>query len=753
MALQATQVSCEVAGRTLTIETGKLAEQAGGAVTVRYGDTLILATATASKEPRLGTDFFPLTVDYEQRHYASGKIPGGYPRREGRPSDDAILMCRLTDRPLRPLFPKGYRNDVQVIVYVLSADLENAPDTMGIIGASTALMISDIPFAGPIAAVRMGYIDGKVVATPLMTEVDEQSKLDLVVAGTADAIMMVEAGANEVSEAVILEALEAAQQVIKEIVAIQEQLAEKVGKTKQQFEPPTIDPQVQEAVETELQDRLAAVLNQKGKTTREEGLEQLSQEIVGKLEPQYPADQIVSCVEQNIKQAVRTQIIEQDVRPDGRDSRTIRPISIEVGTLPRTHGSAVFTRGQTQALSVVTLGSPGDAQRLDGLAWEDVVKRYMHHYFFPPFSTGEARFLRGPSRRDIGHGRLAERAIMPMLPSEEEFGYTIRVVSELLSSNGSTSMASVCGSSLSLLDAGVPLKQPVAGVAMGLMLGDDGQYKVLTDIQGMEDFLGDMDFKVAGTATGITALQMDIKVTGITTEIMREALAQAQQGRLFILEKMREALPAPRSQLSSYAPRMITVSINPEKIGAVIGPGGKTIRGLEAQTGADINIDDKGLISILSPSAEGAEKAEALIREMTEEVEVGRIYLGKVVRLMNFGAFAELPVGTDGLIPLEELAEHPVSRAEEVVEIGDEVMVMVSEVDSQGRVNLSRRAVVEGGTPQDVMRRKSQRVRQGGPGGPGRPRPRGGATPATAYGSRRQGGDQPTRPTGVRRRR
>ena len=753
MALQATQVSCEVAGRTLTIETGKLAEQAGGAVTVRYGDTLILATATASKEPRLGTDFFPLTVDYEQRHYASGKIPGGYPRREGRPSDDAILMCRLTDRPLRPLFPKGYRNDVQVIVYVLSADLENAPDTMGIIGASTALMISDIPFAGPIAAVRMGYIDGKVVANPLMTEVDEQSKLDLVVAGTADAIMMVEAGANEVSEAVILEALEAAQQVIKDIVAIQEQLAEKVGKTKQQFEPPTIDPQVQEAVETELQDRLAAVLNQKDKTTREEGLEQLSQEIVGKLEPQYPADQIVSCVEQNIKQAVRTQIIEQDVRPDGRDSRTIRPISIEVGTLPRTHGSAVFTRGQTQALSVVTLGSPGDAQRLDGLAWEDVVKRYMHHYFFPPFSTGEARFLRGPSRRDIGHGRLAERAIMPMLPSEEEFGYTIRVVSELLSSNGSTSMASVCGSSLSLLDAGVPLKQPVAGVAMGLMLGDDGQYKVLTDIQGMEDFLGDMDFKVAGTTDGITALQMDIKVTGITTEIMREALAQAQQGRLFILEKMQEALPAPRSQLSSYAPRMITVSINPEKIGAVIGPGGKTIRGLEAQTGADINIDDKGLISILSPSAEGAEKAEALIREMTEEVEVGRIYLGKVVRLMNFGAFAELPVGTDGLIPLEELAEHPVSRAEEVVEIGDEVMVMVSEVDSQGRVNLSRRAVVEGGTPQDVMRRKSQRVRQGGPGGPGRPRPRGGATPATAYGSRRQGGDQPTRPTGVRRRR
>ena len=753
MALQATQVSCEVAGRTLTIETGKLAEQAGGAVTVRYGDTLILATATASKEPRLGTDFFPLTVDYEQRHYASGKIPGGYPRREGRPSDDAILMCRLTDRPLRPLFPKGYRNDVQVIVYVLSADLENAPDTMGIIGASTALMISDIPFAGPIAAVRMGYIDGKVVANPLMTEVDEQSKLDLVVAGTADAIMMVEAGANEVSEAVILEALEAAQQVIKDIVAIQEQLAEKVGKTKQQFEPPTIDPQVQEAVETELQDRLAAVLNQKDKTTREEGLEQLSQEIVGKLEPQYPADQIVSCVEQNIKQAVRTQIIEQDVRPDGRDSRTIRPISIEVGTLPRTHGSAVFTRGQTQALSVVTLGSPGDAQRLDGLAWEDVVKRYMHHYFFPPFSTGEARFLRGPSRRDIGHGRLAERAIMPMLPSEEEFGYTIRVVSELLSSNGSTSMASVCGSSLSLLDAGVPLKQPVAGVAMGLMLGDDGQYKVLTDIQGMEDFLGDMDFKVAGTATGITALQMDIKVTGITTEIMREALAQAQQGRLFILEKMQEALPAPRSQLSSYAPRMITVSINPEKIGAVIGPGGKTIRGLEAQTGADINIDDKGLISILSPSAEGAEKAEALIREMTEEVEVGRIYLGKVVRLMNFGAFAELPVGIDGLIPLEELAENPVRRAEEVVEIGDEVMVMVSEVDSQGRVNLSRRAVVEGGTPQDVMRRKSQRVRQGGPGGPGRPRPRGGATPATAYGSRRQGGDQPSRPTGVRRRR
>ncbi len=753
MALQATQVSCEVAGRTLTIETGKLAEQAGGAVTVSYGDTLILATATASKEPRPGTDFFPLTVDYEQRHYASGKIPGGYPRREGRPSDDVILMCRLTDRPLRPLFPKGYRNDVQIIVYVLSADLENAPDTLGIIGASTALMISDIPFAGPVAAVRMGYVDGKVVANPLMTELDEKSKLDLVVAGTADAIMMVEAGANEVSEAVILEALEAAQQVIKDIVAVQEQLAEQVGKTKQQFEPPTIDPEVREAVETELQDRLAAILNQKDKATREEGLDQLSQEIVGKLEPQHPADQIVSCVEQHIKQAVRAQIIEQDVRPDGRDSRTIRPISIEAGILPRTHGSAVFTRGQTQALSVVTLGSPGDAQRLDGLAWEDEIKRYMHHYFFPPFSTGEARFLRGPSRRDIGHGRLAERAIIPMLPSEEEFGYTIRVVSEILSSNGSTSMASVCGSSLSLLDAGVPLKQPVAGVAMGLVLGDDGQYKVLSDIQGMEDFLGDMDFKVAGTTDGITALQMDIKVTGITTEIMREALEQAREGRLFILDKMQEALPEPRSKLSSYAPRIITVSINPEKIGAVIGPGGKTIRGLEAQTGADINIDDKGLISILSPSAEGAEQAETLIRDMTAEVEVGTIYLSKVVRLMNFGAFAELPMGTDGLIPLEELAEHPVNRAEEVVEIGDEVMVMVSEIDSQGRVNLSRRAVVEGGTPQDVMRRKMQRARQGPSGGPGRPRGRGGATPATSYGGRRFGGDQPSRPTGARRRR
>ena len=753
MALQATQVSCEVAGRTLTIETGKLAEQAGGAVTVRYGDTLILATATASKEPRPGTDFFPLTVDYEQRHYASGKIPGGYPRREGRPSDDVILMCRLTDRPLRPLFPKGYRNDVQIIVYVLSADLENAPDTLGIIGASTALMISDIPFAGPVAAVRMGYVDGQVVANPLTTELNEESKLDLVVAGTADAIMMVEAGANEVSEAVILEALEAAQQVIKDIVAVQQQLAEQVGKTKQRFEPPAIDPEVREVVETELQDRLAAVLNQKDKATREEGLDQLSQEIVGKLEPQHPADQVVSCVEQHIKQAVRAQIIEQDVRPDGRDSRTIRPISIEAGILPRTHGSAVFTRGQTQALSVVTLGSPGDAQRLDGLAWEDEIKRYMHHYFFPPFSTGEARFLRGPSRRDIGHGRLAERAIIPMLPSEEEFGYTIRVVSEILSSNGSTSMASVCGSSLSLLDAGVPLKQPVAGVAMGLVLGDDGQYKVLSDIQGMEDFLGDMDFKVAGTTDGITALQMDIKVTGITTEIMREALEQAREGRLFILDKMQEALPEPRSKLSSYAPRMITVSINPEKIGAVIGPGGKTIRGLEAQTGADINVDDKGLISILSPSAEGAEQAETLIRDMTAEVEVGTIYLSKVVRLMNFGAFAELPMGTDGLIPLEELAEHPVSRAEEVVEIGDEVMVMVSEIDSQGRVNLSRRAVVEGGTPQDVMRRKMQRARQGPSGGPGRPRPRGGATPATSYGGRRFGGDQPSRPTGARRRR
>ena len=738
-------VETEVAGRTLKLETGRLAEQAGGSVTVHYGDTVVLANATTSRAPREGIDFFPLTVDYEQRHYASGKIPGGYLRREGRPSDDGILTARLTDRPLRPLFPKGYRNDVQVILYVLSADLENEPDVLAMTGASAAVTISDIPFGGPVGAVRMGYVDGQLVVNPTTAQRDE-STLDLVVAGTADAIMMVEAGANEVSEEVVLEALAEAQKVIAEIVRLQEELAEQVGKPKLEFDAAEIAEEVEEAVATEMEGRLPAIINQEDKAAREAGLEQLATEVVGKLDEQFSADDVLNCVEAKIKDAVRAQIIESGVRPDGRDPQTIRPITIEPGYLPRTHGSAIFTRGQTQALSIATLGSPRDAQRIDGLAWEDQIRRYMHHYNFPPFSVGETRPLRGASRRDIGHGRLAERALMPVLPPAEDFAYTIRVVSEILSSNGSTSMASVCGSSLALMDAGVPLKAPVAGIAMGLILDDAGKYQILTDIQGMEDHLGDMDFKVAGTEAGVTALQMDIKVKGITHEIMREALTQAHEARLFILGKMNEALPAPRADISRYAPRMLTVQINPEKIGAVIGPGGKTIRSLEAETGSDISIDSDGdtlgLVSVLNPNAEGAERAIQMIGDLTEELEVGKTYLAKITRIIGAGAFAQVRPGSEGLIPNQELAEHPVARPDDVVELGDEVMVMVTEIDSMGRVNLSRRVVVEGGTPNDAVRRKAQRGPGGGSGrsGPSGPRGgfgRGGPTPSTSYGGRR----------------
>src|SRR5688572_8719712 len=545
-------------GKTLIVETGKVATQANGSCTVQYGDTVILATAVMAK-PREGIDFFPLTVDYEERQYAGGKIPGGFPRRETRPRDEAILMARLTDRPLRPLFPKGMRNDVQVIITTLSYDQENDPGVLAILGASIALTISDIPWAGPIGGVRMGYVDGKLVVNPTETQRGE-SDLDLIIAATADAVMMVEAGAKMVSEQLVLDAIRQAHEEIRTLCRLQDELAREIGKPKAEFVPAKIDPEVEQTVDAELGDRLHAAVNVADKASRRSGLDALTTEIVGKLTERFDAPQVVSVVESRIKTAVRNQILNDDVRPDGRDTATIRAIECEVGVLPRTHGSALFTRGQTQALSIATLGSPGDAQEIETLGWDEVRHRYLHHYNMPPYSVGEARPLRGASRRDIGHGHLARRAIEAVLPTKEQFPYTVRVVSEIVSSNGSTSMASVCGSTLSLMDAGVPITAPVAGVAMGLVLGSgetEGKHAVLTDIVGMEDALGDMDFKVAGTADGITALQMDIKVKGITLEIMEEALEQARLSRLFVLDKMREAIAEPRPGLSPYAPKLV----------------------------------------------------------------------------------------------------------------------------------------------------------------------------------------------------
>ena len=712
------------AGRQLIIETGKLAGQAGGSVTVQFGQSIVLATATMSRSPRDGIDFLPLTVDYEERLYAAGKIPGSYQRREGRARDEAILSGRLVDRPIRPLFPKGLRHDVQVIITTLSTDQENDPSVLGIIGASTALMISDIPWGGPIGGVRMGYVDGHLVVNPTQSQL-AKSTLDLMIAATPDAVMMVEAGANRVSERLVLDAIAQAHAEIRALCVIQEELRAEVGKAKREFTPSETPADVKAAVDEALAGRLHAVLYQADKSTREVGLDALTADVVASLKDRFDAGVVVSVVESRIKTAVRDQILTANIRPDGRDTKTIRPIVCEVGVLPRTHGSGLFTRGQTQALSIATLGSPGDAQRIDSLEWEDEVKRYMHHYNFPPYSTGEARALRGVGRREVGHGNLAERALLPVLPAADKFGYTIRIVSEIVASNGSTSMASVCGSTLSLMDAGVPIEAPVAGVAMGLILGagaTEGKHAVLTDIQGMEDALGDMDFKVAGTEGGITALQMDIKVKGITLAIMEEALEQAREARLLILGRMNEVISAPRTDLSKWAPKMIQIKLPTDKIGAVIGPGGKTIRKIQEDTGASIDIDDQGMANITSPNPEGAERAAQVVRSIIEDVEVGKIYMGKITRLMAFGAFAEIMPGKEGLVHISELAETRVNRVEDVVEVGDEVMVMVIEVDGQGRVNLSRRAVIEGQSPDEVLARRPQ----GGGGPPSGGRPGGG---------------------------
>ncbi len=718
------RVEAEISGRVLSMETGRVAEQANGAVMVRYGDTVILAAAVGSTSPREGIDFFPLTVDFEERMYAVGKIPGGFIKREGRPSEHAILASRLTDRPLRPLFPKGYRNDVQITVTVLSADQENDFDVLGISAASAALAISDIPFAGPVGAVRVGYVDEQLVINPTESELVD-SRLDLVIAGTRDAIMMVEAGAKEVPEELVVEALRRGHEAILDVIALQEDLVKQAGKPKMAFTPPEPDKALADEVAAFVRPRLDAAVNKPTKQERDEGIEQVRQDALAALSEKYPEreKEINAFFEKELKTFVRNQILDKGIRPDGRKTTEIRPIWCETGLLPRVHGSGLFTRGQTQVLSIVTLGSPGDEQILDGLGLDEN-KRFMHHYNFPAFSTGEARPARSPGRREIGHGALAERAISAVIPPQEEFPYTIRIVSEVLSSNGSTSMGSVCGSTLALMDAGVPIRAPVSGVAMGLITPDGesaDRYAILTDIQGMEDALGDMDFKVAGTADGITALQMDIKVKGITMEIISQALKQAHEGRMFIMDRMLEALPEPRLDLSDFAPRIQSIKINPDKIGAVIGPGGKTIRKIQEESGAKIDIEEDGLVNISATTAEGMQRAIDAVRALTEEVEVGKIYTGIVKRIVDFGAFVEILPGKEGLVRTSQLADYHVNRPEDVVQLGDEITVMVIEVDPQGRVNLSRRAALSGEMPTAAEINADRGPGGGGRGGRGGP--------------------------------
>lgn len=682
----------ELAGTTIKVEVGKLAEQANGACTVQCGDTVVFVSATASKEPREGIDFFPLTVDFEEKLYAVGRIPGGFIKREGKPTEKAILTSRLIDRPIRPLFPEGFRNDVHIVAMPLSVDPDYPPDVFAMLGSSIALSISDIPFLGPTGSVAVGLVDGEFVINPTF-EQREKSILDLTVSGTKDAIMMVEAGAKEVPEEQILEAIMFAHEYIKELVEFQEQIVAEVGKPK--FEYPVFlpDEELRNQVEEFAREKVYNALQTFDRQERDANMEAVAEEVKAHFSESYPEsdkeiDQILHDI---MKDIVRRRIIDEGIRPDGRTATEIRPISCEVGLLPRTHGSGLFKRGQTQVLTLCTLGAMADIQILDSL-WEEESKRYMHHYNFPPYSTGEARPMRGPGRREIGHGALAERALEAVIPDEQEFPYTIRLVSEVMSSNGSTSQASVCGSTLALMDAGVPIKAPVAGIAMGLIKDEKtGKVAILSDIQGLEDFLGDMDFKVAGTAKGITAIQMDIKIKGIDRDILERALAQAREGRMYILEKMLDVISEPRKELSPYAPRIVTTDIDPEKIRDVIGPGGKTINAIIAETGVKIEIEDDGHIFIYSASQESADKALKIIEDITRDVEVGNIYKGKVVRLASFGAFVEIMPGKEGLVHISQLAHERVNRVEDVVKVGDEIEVKVTDIDEYGRINLSRK--------------------------------------------------------------
>ncbi|MCS6290575.1 MAG: polyribonucleotide nucleotidyltransferase [Nitrospira sp.] len=683
-------VDIELAGRRLTLETGRIAKQADGAIWATYGDTVVLATAVASQTAKPGVDFLPLTVDYQEKTYAAGKIPGGYFKREGRPSEREVLTSRLIDRPLRPLFPEGYYFETQVIASVLSADKTGVSDVIGIIAASAALAVSSIPFNGPIAGVKIGRVNGQFVVNPDL-EALETSDLHLVVAGTADAVMMVEAGANELPEATMLEAIELAHTEIKKIVAKIEELRKLVGKAKRVVVQEAIDAALTEQVRALVAGPIREAILIPNKSARQERLDQVLAETVAKLKSDEPnRDRHVKIIFHGLEYTeVRNMILEKRVRADGRGPADIRPITCEVGVLPRAHGSAVFTRGETQSLAVVTLGTTDDEQRIDALEGE-YMRTFMLHYNFPPFSVGEARPLRSPGRREVGHGALAERALKSIIPGKDKFPYTVRIVSEILESNGSSSMATVCGGTLALLDAGVPIKEPVAGIAMGLIKEGD-QVLVLSDILGLEDHLGDMDFKVTGTKNGVTALQMDIKIGGITSELMREALAQAKAGRLHILGCMAQALTEPRTKLSAFAPRIFPMKIKQDKIRDVIGPGGKMIRSIIAETGVKINVEDTGDVTIASSDEASAQKAIDMIKRLTEEVEVGKIYLGTVRKIMDFGAFVEVLPGTDGLVHISQLAHHRVKAVTDEVSEGDQVMVKVLEIDKQGKIRLSRK--------------------------------------------------------------
>lgn len=688
--------SIELGGRTLTMEIGKIAKQANGAVLVRYGDTAVVVAATGTKTPREGVDFFPLTVDFEEKMYAVGKIPGGFIKREGRPAETAILTSRLIDRPIRPMFPEGYHNDVQIVATAVSVDPDNAPDIPAMIGASCALSISDIPFEGPIAGVRVGMIDGQYIINPTIEQA-KVSRLNLAVAGTKDAILMVEAGAKEISEDEMLDAIWFGHEEIKKLVEWQEKIMAEVGKPK--MEVPVYEPPAELAAEIEAYgaEQLKAALMDANKLEREENVARIKAEIADAFMEKYPdnAKDVAYITQKLVKKIVRRTISVDKIRPDGRALDEVRPVTCEVGLLARPHGSALFTRGQTQILNVLALAPLSEAQTLDGLGVE-LTKRYIHHYNFPPYSVGETKPLRSPGRREIGHGALAERALLPVIPSEEEFPYAIRLVSETLESNGSSSMGSVCASTLSLMDAGVPIKAPVAGVAMGLV--KDGDYfTILTDIQGLEDALGDMDFKVAGTKNGITAIQMDIKIDGINKEIFKQALAQAKRGREHIMGIMLDCIAEPRKELSKYAPKITTIHVDPEKISKIIGPGGKTIKKIVEETGAKIDIEEDGRVYIAAVNGEEAAKAIDMINGITAEAEVGKVYTGKVTRLMAFGAFVEILPGKEGLVHISQLSTERVNKVEDVVSVGDEIVVKVTEIDQKGRINLSRKAVLAGG--------------------------------------------------------
>ncbi|MBM7694658.1 polyribonucleotide nucleotidyltransferase [Peribacillus deserti] len=687
--------SIDWAGRPLTVEIGQLAKQANGSALIRYGDTVVLSTATASKEPK-NVDFFPLTVNYEERLYAVGKIPGGFIKREGRPSEKAILASRLIDRPIRPLFADGFRNEVQVVSMVMSVDQSCSSEMAAMFGSSLALTVSDIPFEGPISGVVVGRINNVFVINPTIEQM-EQSDINLTVAGTKDAINMVEAGADEVPEEVMLEAIMYGHEEIKRLIAFQEEIAAVVGKEKSKVALYELNAELEAEIREMCEADINKAVQVQEKHAREDAIKEVKDRIIAHFEEKEADDasikQVKEILSKFVKTEVRRLITEEKVRPDGRNPDEIRPLASEIGILPRTHGSGLFTRGQTQALSTCTLGALGDVQILDGLGVEES-KRFMHHYNFPPFSVGETGFMRGPGRREIGHGALGERALEPILPSEKDFPYTVRLVAEVLESNGSTSQASICASTLAMMDAGVPIKAPVAGIAMGLIKTGEN-YTVLTDIQGMEDHLGDMDFKVAGTAKGVTALQMDIKIEGLSREILEEALLQAKRGRMHILEHMLTVIKEPRTQLSQYAPKILTMKINPDKIRDVIGPSGKQINKIIEETGVKIDIEQDGTVFISSTNEEMNQKARSIIEDIVREVEVGTLYLGKVKRIEKFGAFVEIFNGKDGLVHISELAEERVGKVEDVVAIGDELLVKVLDIDKQGRVNLSRKAVLK----------------------------------------------------------